>query len=125
MTLYLIEQDVDEVINTINQELETLYKWLTQDDPIRKKTTIIPMEKKANTNKAEAFRSIHMVSVYEKLLGVVGNNQFIEYFERNKLLSEYQAEFKKNNSCESALQSVLVHWKKALSENRSDFHRFS
>ena len=26
---YLIGQDVAEVINTINQELETLYKWLT------------------------------------------------------------------------------------------------
>ena len=83
-----------------------------------KKTTIIPIEKKANTNKAEEFRPINMVPVYEKLLEVVVNNQFIEYFERNKLLSEYQAGFRKNNSCESALQSVLVNWKKALSEKK-------
>ena len=46
------------------------------------------------------------------------NNQFIGYSERNKLLSEYQAGFRKNNSCESALQSVLVNWKKALSEKK-------
>ena len=29
--VYLIGQDVAEVIDTINQELETLYKWLTQN----------------------------------------------------------------------------------------------
>ena len=28
--MYLIGQDVAEVLNTINQELKTLYKWLTQ-----------------------------------------------------------------------------------------------
>ena len=77
-----------------------------------KKTTIIPIEKKANTNKAEEFRPINMVPFYEKLLEVVVNNQFIEYFERNKLLSKYQAGFRKNNSCENAFQSVLVNWKR-------------
>ena len=81
-----------------------------------KKTTIIPIEKIANTNKAEEFRPINMVPVYEKLLEVVVNNQFIEYFEKNNLLSEYQAGFRKNNSCESALQSVLMNWKSALSK---------
>ena len=82
------------------------------------KKTIITIEKKANTNKAEELRPIKMVPVYKKLLEVVFNNHFIEYFEKNKLLNEYQARFRKNNSCESALQSVLVNWKKALSEKR-------
>lgn len=81
-------------------------------------STIIPIEKKTNTDKCEEFRPINMVPIYEKLLEVIVNRQLIEYFEKNKLLSEYQAGFRKNNSCESALQTVLMNWKRALSEKK-------
>lgn len=37
---------------------------------------------------------------------------------RNKILSEYQAGFRSKNSCETALQSVLLTWKGALEEEK-------
>ena len=79
-----------------------------------KKSTVIPIEKKCNTILCEEFRPINMVPSYEKLLEVVVNEQVIEYVEQNNILSEFQAGFRKNNSCESALQTILFNWKNAL-----------
>ena len=45
-----------------------------------------------------------MVPTYEKLLEVVINEQVIEYVEQNNILREFQAVFRKNNSC-------VVHFK--------------
>ena len=47
--MYLIGQDVAEVINTINQELETLYKWLTQNGVNMEKTKFMIIKSKFNT----------------------------------------------------------------------------
>lgn len=81
-----------------------------------KTSTVIPIQKKKNSNLCEDFRPINMVPLYEKLLEIIVKNQLIEYIEENKLLSPYQAGFRKNNSCETALQNVLACWKTALQE---------
>lgn len=59
-----------------------------------------------------------MTPIYEKLLEVIMNKQITEYIENNKLLTEHQAGFRRHNSCESALQSVLVKWKEALNKKQ-------
>lgn len=82
-----------------------------------KTSTIVPIEKKANTIKCEEYRPINMVPIYEKLLELVVNKQIVDYIEGNNLLTKYQSGFRKQNSCESALQSVLCKWKDAL-DNR-------
>lgn len=83
-----------------------------------KTSTIIPIEKKPNTAKCEEYRPVNMVPVYEKLVELVINNQIVEYVEMNQLLTKYQAGFRKQNSCESALQSVLYKWKDALNNKQ-------
>lgn len=83
-----------------------------------KTSTIIPLEKKSNTIKCEEYRPINMVPVYEKLLELVVNKQIVEYVETNNLLTKYQAGFRKQNSCESALQTVLSKWKNALNNKQ-------
>lgn len=59
-----------------------------------------------------------MVPPYEKLLELAVNQQIVEYIESNNLLSVYQAGFREKNSCETALQTVLYTWKKALDDKQ-------
>lgn len=87
-----------------------------------KKSTVIPIEKKTIRNKSEEFGLINMVPVHEKLLEVV-NNEFIKYLEETKLLNDYQAGFRKTNSCESALQTVRMNRKIPLNGWGSGFSK--
>lgn len=77
-------------------------------------STVIPVEKKSNTNQSNEFRPINMVPVYEKLLELVVHGQMVEYIEKNNILSEFQAGFRSGNSCETALQTVIMNWKDAM-----------
>lgn len=69
-----------------------------------KTSTIIPLEKKINTIKCEEHRPINMVPTYEKLMEIIVNDQIIKYIEDNKLLTKYQAGFRKKIH-------VRVHYK--------------
>ena len=46
------------------------------------------------------------------------NEQLVDYVENNHILSKYQSGFRKNNSCESALHSILFDWKNALNNKK-------
>lgn len=59
-----------------------------------------------------------MVPPYEKLLEMCVNEQLVDYIEKNNILSVYQAGFRRKNSCESALQTVLFNWKNALNNGK-------
>lgn len=83
-----------------------------------KTSTIIPIEKIANTRKCEEYRPINMVPNYEKLLETVVKKQLRKFVEENRLLAPRQAGFRRKHCCESALQSVLSRWKTAISEKR-------
>lgn len=98
-----------QLINTSLQSGSFPSNWKT--------SVVIPIEKINNTILCEEFRPINMVPAYEKLLELVVNEQIVEWIETNKILTKYQAGFRKNNSCESALQSILYNWKNAL-ENK-------
>lgn len=74
-----------------------------------KKSMVIPIEKINNTIQCEEFRPINMVPSYEKMLELIVSEQLVEYIENNRLLTKYQAGFRTNNSCESALQPVLMN----------------
>lgn len=103
----------DRFLQLINNSLESgsfPRMWKT--------STVIPLEKINNTIKCEQHRPINMVPIYEKLLETVVNEQIIDYIETNKLLTIKQAGFRKRNSCESALQTVIAKWKNALNEKK-------
>lgn len=103
----------DKILDMINQSLESGIfpkKW--------KLTTVIPIEKISGTNKCEEFRPINMVPPYEKLLELCVNEQLVDYIETNNILSVYQAGFRRQHSCESALQTVIFNWKNALNNKK-------
>lgn len=99
-----------DILNTSLSEGSVPDKW--------KISTVIPIEKVVNTFKAEEFRPINMLPSYEKVLEIVVKEELLDFIENNNVLSKYQAGFRKNNSCETAIQTVLVNWKKALNEKK-------
>ena len=103
----------DRFLQVINSSLEDGCFPITW-----KLSTIIPLEKKINTIKCEEHRPINMVPTYEKLLEIIVNDQIKKYVEDNNLLTKYQAGFRNQNSCESAIQTVLAKWKNALIEKK-------
>lgn len=101
----------DRFLQLVNSSLETgsfPKDW--------KLSTIVPIEKVRNTKKCEEYRPINMVPTYEKLLETVVSKQMRKYIEDNRLLTEFQAGFRKKHSCESALQTVISRWKNSLSK---------
>lgn len=99
-----------QVINTSMEKGVFPKSWKT--------STVVPIEKKPNSILCEEHRPINMVPCYEKLLELAVNEQIVEYVESNSILSKYQSGFRKNNSCESALQSILFNWKNALNNKK-------
>ncbi len=81
-------------------------------------STIVPIEKVKNAKKAEDFRPINMLPVYEKILEITVKNQINKFLNSNKVLIEEQAGFRNNFSCESALNKVLSDWKSAIEEKK-------
>lgn len=103
----------DTLINVINCSL------LTGKVPDSLKvSTIILLRKVAKTIKAEEFRPINMLPAFEKILEKVVYLQILEYVSNNRLICKYQSGFRKNHSCESALQYVINDWKEALDEGK-------
>lgn len=103
----------DRFLNLINNSLVTgtfPKGW--------KLSTVIPVEKKPNATNCSDFRPVNMVPLYEKLLEMVVNKQITDYCENYKILSQHQAGFRRRNSCETAIQSVLSDWKNALEKKQ-------
>lgn len=63
---------------------------------------VIAIERKGGTIKCEEFRYINMVLCHEKELEVCVHKQLPKFAQTSKMLSKYQAGFRKNNLCESA-----------------------
>lgn len=84
-----------------------------------KQSTVVPIPKVAGTTKAEEYRPINMLPIYEKVLEIIVKDQLLEYVnERNILISE-QSGFRQNHSCESALNLLLYKWKRMIEEKKT------
>ena len=114
--VYLIGQDVAEVINTINQELETLYKWLTQNGLSlnTEKTKFMIIKSKfntiSNTNHNGIFingQRIEQVDQY-KYLGV----KVDEYLTFSKHAEYVTYKIAKKVNLMNRMSSYLSSWAK-------------
>ena len=71
---------------------------------------------KPKTNKAliENYRPISVISPIAKLFEMCIDTQIRDYFESNNLLHDNQFGFRKNRSCELALNTILNSWRQHL-----------
>lgn len=85
---------------------------------IWKTATIIPIPKIAGTKKCSEYRPINMLPAFEKILEQIAKEQLQNYLETEKLLIEEQSGFRKNHSCETALNFILAQWKEDMENNK-------
>lgn len=104
---HVVEAAAEKICYILNKSLEEGMfpnKW--------KEAIVVPIPKVRGTNKIEEFRPINKLPVYEKILEIIVQKQLIEYLENNELLRECQSGFRAKHSCETALQWVILDWKK-------------
>lgn len=80
-------------------------------------SVITPVPKVKNTTKCSEMRPINVLMDLEKLIEIIVYEQLINYVQENKILSNYQAGFRKQFSTETALQLVLEDWRRGLKNN--------
>lgn len=103
----------EEFCNIINGSLEMgccPETWKT--------SSIIPIPKIDKPKKASEYRPINMLPIYEKVLEIIVKNQLENYVESFNIITDHQSGFRKQYSCESALQTVVDEWKLEISEGK-------
>lgn len=83
-----------------------------------KTSMIVPIPKIEKPKKASEYRPINILPIYEKVLELVVKEQIDKYLLNNDIITENQAGFRKNHSCETAIQSVIDDWKLIVSEGK-------
>lgn len=109
---YAFEVIGNRLVDVINVSLEKGHF-----PRIWKLSTIIPTEKINNTNICSEFRPVNSLPIPEKLLEMVVKEQLLEFIQDNNILISEQSGFRKNHSCETALQFLLNQWKIDISNN--------
>lgn len=82
-----------------------------------KNSVIIPTPKVSGTNKADEYRPINTLKIYEKVCELAVKKQLLEYINANNILIEEQSGFRKGHSCETALQDTLMEWRGMLDKS--------
>lgn len=83
-----------------------------------KTATVEPIEKVSGSIKAEEYRPINKLPITEKILEIVVKEQLEEFLEVNDIYMEQQSGFRKLHSCESALNNIIIEWKKSLENQK-------
>lgn len=110
LTFSAIGQEFVDVINESLREGCCPNNWKT--------STIIPIPKIEKAKNAKDFRPINMLPLYEKVLELVVKSQIEKYLEINEIITEHQSGFRKQYSCETAIQTVIDEWKLNISEGK-------
>ena len=81
-------------------------------------STVIPIPKVQSSIKCEDKRAINTLPVLNSILEKIVKNQIVDYFEDNNLLIDEQHGFRKNHSCETALNIIINEWKKEVDSGK-------
>lgn len=101
------------IANIINESFETgIFP------SILKKSTIIPIQKKAGSINIEDHRPINMLPCLERLIESLAYSQFNNFISTNKLISSNQSGFRAKHSCETAINDVLTEWREAQNNSK-------
>lgn len=84
-----------------------------------KQSVVVPIPKISGTTKAEEYRPINMLPIYEKVLEIIVKDQCLEYLNNERILIEEQSGFRQIHSCESALNLLLYKWKRMVEEKKT------
>lgn len=86
--------------------------------PKWKKSMVSPFPKIPGTVKCEEFRPVNTLPSYEKILEDSVKEPLENHVETNGIIIEEQSGFRRNHSCESALNIVLMNWKVEIGKGK-------
>ena len=75
---------------------------------------VIPIHKGDSVLTVSNYRPISLLPIFSKIIERLIYNQFIEYIESNKILSELQFGFQRNKSTEHAISAIFTNITNAL-----------
>lgn len=101
--LDVVAVDLLDIVNSSLSKGEFPDAW--------KQTLVIPIPKIPNSKKPEDHRPINMLPLYEKVMETIVKEQVTAYIDRLGVLVSEQSGFRKQHSCESALNLLLFKWK--------------
>ena len=78
-----------------------------------------PLFKKGDSSSCDNYRGISVLSPFAKIFERLISHQITTFFTYKKIFSPEQHGFRSNHSCETALQTILDRWKKALERNEN------
>lgn len=78
----------------------------------------MPLPKVAQSKRPEDRRPINMLPLYENVLELVVKEQLCEFLENKNILINEQSGFRRNHSCETALNLLLLKWKRAIESKK-------
>lgn len=107
-SFHTIKRELMKLINDSVKEGICPEEW--------KISTIIPIPKIEKLKKASEYRPINILPIYEKVLELVVKEQIERYLNNSNIITEHQSGFRKNHSCETAIQTVIDDWKVLISE---------
>ena len=77
-----------------------------------KLSIVSPLYKgKGNNDCFDNYRGISVLSLIAKIFETIISSQMVDYFDKNNLFSSSQHGFRSNHSCETAILSIVDHWK--------------
>ena len=120
-----ISPDLVKLCNqTIAQLLSIIFNRCVQEGHFpqaMKKAKIMPLHKGDSVLSVANYRPISLLPIFSKIFERLIYNQFIIYINKNKILSDLQFGFQKNNSTEHAISSILSHINNASSNKQSSY----
>ena len=88
------------------------------------KSILVPIFKKGDPNSPDNYRGISLSSIVSKIYTAVLDHRLSEWIERNKVLLEEQAGFRKSYSCTDHIFTLSAMVQKQFSRNRKLYVAF-
>lgn len=76
------------------------------------------MQKVVNSIKCQDFRPINTLCFFEKVQEKVVKIQLLKYIDINNIFIDEQSAYRKNHSCETALNYLIADWKTELNNKK-------
>ena len=108
--------------NELCSALTDLFNHCIKDSKIPedwKISYVTPVYKgKGSKSELENYRPISIISPIAKIFEKLIAENISDYFESEKIIKSAQYGFRRNLSCETALNSMVSKWKKGLESNQ-------
>ena len=105
--------------NTVKQSMHLFYASLMQGEfpECLEVAEVISIHKKGDKNKATKYRTISLLSQFDKIFEKLIYNRLISYLGKYNLLSEKQFGFRKNYSADMAISNIYDHLIQNIDQN--------